>query len=113
MRIKMIYRIIIKTLCFIVLLSQIYFVSVNYFKYDTRTRVDIYRREEIRSPALAFCLYTRALSKETFNWTAKELLDRSPPKETLITMFKRKSQFKYGFLNYSDINDLVITKGIR
>lgn len=109
----MFYRTIVTILCLLGLVFQVYYISKQYFDYNTVTQVNIEVDEILSPPAVVVCFDLEAILKESQNNTARQIFSAAPSNLTIIDHLGIHSNTSYVIEKVNIDDAAIITRGTR
>ena len=95
------------TLCSIGFLFQFISLSVQYFEYETSSKIEVSLEDRQKYPTLGLCMYTGDLlrinnvSQQLSNLTVRQIFETTPKGEDLILGCALRDDSHYGLTNQS------------
>lgn len=96
--------------CYIGLFFQVYYITIQFLRYDSVTQVVITRPDLVNPPTLAICIK----KDDSLDVTAKELLQQRPGIGDFVSSLKIHSLVDYSIINTrGNFSSLIIRKFIK
>lgn len=112
--------------CFIAFTYQLSSLGIEYFKYNTISKIEVSFQDEQQYPTLTFCMYQTDINNTILNkrnpphdynnLTVKQLFQLTPKEEDVISNCSLRDDFHYGLVPQSQnscLSFFVVSKAVR